>query len=64
MEGYCERHKQAYEIKRLPGGWVYECSECRKEGRYDTNATTTAKMNPADEWLAGNCCVRIIDTKE
>lgn len=48
--GYCEKHHRAFEIKRIPGSWVYECPECRKEGAYDTYATTTTQLLPAEEW--------------
>lgn len=49
--GYCERHQRAFEIKRIPGSWVYECPKCREEGRYDTYATTSVSLNPGDQWL-------------
>jgi hypothetical protein len=52
--GYCEKHQRAYEIKRIPGSWVYECPECRAEGAYDTYATTSTKMTPVDEWTTSN----------
>lgn len=51
---YCEKHQRAYEIKRIPGSWVYECPECRAEGAYDTYATTSTKMTPVDEWTISN----------
>lgn len=48
---YCEIHQRAFEIRRIPGSWVYECPQCRQEGRYDTYATTSVSMNPVDQWL-------------
>ena len=50
--GYCEKHQRAFEIKRIPGSWVYECPECRKEGAYNTYATTMTELKPAEEWTA------------
>ena len=52
--GYCEKHKQAYVIKRIPGSWVYECPACRKEGAYNTYATASTQMLPIDEWTVSN----------
>ena len=52
--GYCEKHQRAYEIKRIPGSWVYECPECRAEGVYDTYATTSTEMTPVDKWTTSN----------
>ena len=48
--GYCEKHNRAFEIKRIPGSWVYECPDCRSEGLYDTYATTVTQMTPVDKW--------------
>ena len=59
MNGYCEKHKQAYEIKCTPGGWTFECPKCRAEGFYDTYATTQTKMLPVDEWTVSNKTTRI-----
>ena len=52
--GYCKKHERPYEIRRIPGDWVFECPDCRAEGAYDTVATTTTKMLPAEEWTASN----------
>jgi hypothetical protein len=52
--GYCERHSCAFEIRRIPGSWVYECPQCRAEGRYDTYATTSVPMTPVDQWLVSD----------
>ena len=52
--GYCEKHQRAYEIKRIPGSWVYECPECRAEGAYDTYATTSTEMIPVYKWTTSN----------
>lgn len=49
--GYCEKHHRPYEIKHIPGSWVYECPECRKEGAYDTYSANCTQMTPAEEWL-------------
>ena len=54
MNGYCERHNRAFEFRRIPGDWVYECPECRAEGRYDTFATTCTKMLPEEQWTVSN----------
>ena len=48
--GYCEKHQRAFEIKRIPGSWVYECPECRKEGVYNTYVTTTTESLPIERW--------------
>lgn len=52
--GYCERHQRAYEIKRIPGSWVFECPECRSEGFYDTFTTAQTETIPADRWTSSN----------
>ena len=52
--GYCEKHQRAYEIKRIPGSWVYECPQCRKEGAYNTYATTMTELKPIEEWTVSN----------
>lgn len=52
--GYCERHQCAFEIKRIPGSWVYECPQCRREGRYDTVATTNTQMTAVEEWCVSD----------
>ena len=52
--GYCEKHQLAYEIKRIPGSWVYECPQCRKEGAYNTYATTMTELKPMEEWTVSN----------
>ncbi len=54
MDGYCERHQRAFELVRIPGSWTFECPQCRQEGRYKTWATTSAEMNPVDQWLASD----------
>ena len=42
MEGYCEKHNLEYELKYIPGKWVFECPQCRAEGLYDTIITNHA----------------------
>ena len=56
--GYCEKHKQAFEFRKIPGSWVYECPICRTEGSYDTYATATTKTMPVEEWTVSNCVKR------
>ena len=52
--GYCEKHQRAFEIKCIHGSWAYECPECRKEGAYNTYATTMTELKPAEEWTVTN----------
>ena len=52
--GYCEKHQRAFEFKRIPGSWAYECPECREEGLYNTYTATCTKMKPSDEWTMAN----------
>ena len=52
--GYCEKHQRSYEIKRIPGSWVYECPQCQAEGLYDTYTTTQIEMLPINEWTTSN----------
>lgn len=59
--GYCDLHHRAFEIKRIPGSWVYECPQCRAEGKYDTIATTSVKPVPPEQWILSD---HIIHTKE
>lgn len=54
MDGYCERHQRAFEIKRVPGSWTYECPECRQEGRYDMYMTNHTEMLPIGKWTVSN----------
>ena len=35
IAGYCERHSRQWEFVPKPGGWDYECPNCRKEGFLD-----------------------------
>ena len=59
--GYCDLHHRAFEIKRIPGSWVYECPQCRAEGKYDTIATTSVKPIPQEQWILSD---HIIHKKE
>lgn len=52
--GYCEIHRRAFELVRIPGSWTFECPQCRQEGRYTTWATTSVEMNPVDQWLVSD----------
>ena len=54
MDGYCEKHRRPYEIRRIPGSWIFECPQCRAEGAYNTYATTQTEMTPIDNWTASN----------
>lgn len=49
--GYCDLHHMAFEIKRIPGSWVYECPQCRAEGRYNTIATAHTETIPPEQWI-------------
>ena len=54
MDGYCEKHKCAYEIKPSPAGWVCECPKCRAEGLLDTITTDHTEIKPQSEWTVSN----------
>ena len=52
--GYCERHNRLYDIRCVNGQWVYECPQCRAEGRYDVYMTSQTEMLPKSEWTVGS----------
>ena len=52
--GYCERHQCPYEIKRVPGSWIFECPKCREEGWLDTYADNKTTMLPESEWTTNS----------
>ena len=64
MDGfnYCERHQRAFELMRIagmPGWWMFECPQCRQEGRYATYATTSTTINPLDPSLFSDHVIKI-----
>ena len=63
MDGYCERHNRAFEIKKVPGGWTFECPQCRKEGYYNTYATTQIQTLPMDEWTVSDRVIENVGRK-
>ena len=54
MDGYCERHNRAFEIKKVPGSWTFECPECRKERYYDTYTTNHTEMFSIEKWTVSD----------
>ena len=54
MDGYCEKHNCALEIKRSSGSWTLECPKCRAEGLLDTVTTNRTEMKPKSEWTVSN----------
>ena len=52
MEGFCDRHRIAYEIVPRNGSWYSECPKCRAEGLLDTLTSSNVETLPKNQWTA------------
>lgn len=54
MQGYCAKHNRAFEIKRIPNSWIYECPQCRNEWLLNVYTSNKTNMLPESEWTISN----------